>query len=92
MMALLTMREGQYSAGIRLLERALAQDPDFSVAHCLMAKAYIALGRRTRAIQHLRKVLRQDPGDSWAQKLLYGPKRRSKHRHRKYCDAWVTME
>ena len=86
MMGLLVMREGEYAASIRLLKRALTREPDMKAAHCLLAKAYIALGQRSRAMRHLRQVLEADPADEWAQRLLFGPACQKKPpKKRKYC-------
>lgn len=86
MMGLLVMREGRYTASVRLLERALAQEPELKAARCLLAKAYIALGYRTRALHHVRRVLAVDPDDEWAQRLLFSQTHRRKRANtRKYA-------
>jgi hypothetical protein len=88
LMALLMMREGDYQSSVRLLEKALVREPGLKAAHCLLAKSYIALGRRSRALHHVRIVLQQDPEDVWARSLMFGPAHPAKPpKKRLYCQT-----
>ncbi len=65
-LAELKLRDGYVNAAITLLEEAVNLDPYDSPAHLALARDYLLVGERTRALESFERVLSFDPANSAA--------------------------
>src|SRR3954453_6133845 len=62
--------EGDREAAIASLEEALASDPEFVIAHGMLAKLYVDLAQIDKAIAHAKKVVELEPDDTFSYTAL----------------------
>jgi tetratricopeptide (TPR) repeat protein len=62
--------EGDREAAIASLEEALAIDPEFVIAHGMLAKLYVDLAQIDKAIAHAKKVVELEPDDTFSYTAL----------------------
>ncbi len=70
-LGILEAEEGQRLEGLSLFQRVLEQEPSLEIqaeANHRIGEIYIALGKRERAIGHLRAAVAQTPGGPWGEK------------------------
>ena len=70
-LGILEVQEGHRLEAIELFRRALALDQDLSAeaeTHYRMAEVYVSLGKRDRALGHLRTAVTQAPNGRWGKK------------------------
>ncbi len=58
--------QGDKEGAVAILEEAVAIDPNFALAHGMLAKLYADLARAEQAIEHARKVVELEPDDSFS--------------------------
>lgn len=54
------------AAGLRFVSRALALSPNWHAPHLLLARVFVAQGRRGQAKVEIREALRRAPQNAWA--------------------------
>jgi Tfp pilus assembly protein PilF len=62
--------KGDREGAITRLEDALAIDPDFAIAHGMLAKLYVDLAQIDKAIEHAKKVVELEPDDTFSYTAL----------------------
>jgi Tfp pilus assembly protein PilF len=62
--------QGDREAAVARLEEALALDPNFAIAHGMLAKLYVDLAEADKAIAHARKVVELEPDDTFSYTAL----------------------
>lgn len=62
--------KGDKEGAVSLLNEALAIDPDFTLAHGMLAKLYADLARADEAIHHARRVVELEPNDTFSYTAL----------------------
>jgi tetratricopeptide (TPR) repeat protein len=62
--------KGDREAAIARLEEALAIDPEFAIAHGMLAKLYVDLAQIDKAIAHAKKVVELEPDDTFSYTAL----------------------
>jgi Flp pilus assembly protein TadD len=62
--------QGDKDGAVAKLEEAVTLDPDFALAHGMLAKLYADLARAEQAIEHARKVVELEPDDSFSYTAL----------------------
>jgi Tfp pilus assembly protein PilF len=62
--------KGDREAAITRLEEALAIDPEFAIAHGMLAKLYVDLAQIDKAIEHAKKVVELEPDDTFSYTAL----------------------
>jgi Flp pilus assembly protein TadD len=61
---------GDREGAVAVLEEAVNLDPNFAIAHGMLAKLYADLARTDDAIAHARKVVELEPDDSFSYTAL----------------------
>jgi Tfp pilus assembly protein PilF len=69
-LAALRRDEGDKEAAVANLEEALALDPNFALAHGMLAKLYADLAVADKAIAHAQKVVELEPDDAFSYTAL----------------------
>lgn len=62
--------QGDKEAAIAKLNEALAVDPDFTLAHGMLAKLYADLAKSEEAIHHATRVVELEPDDTFSYTAL----------------------
>lgn len=61
---------GDKPAAVETLKQALELDPNFAIAHGLLAKLYADLAMANEAITHARRVVELEPNDTFSYTAL----------------------
>lgn len=61
---------GDKPGAVSKLEEAIALDPNFTIAHGMLAKLYVDLGDAEKAIAHAKKVVELEPEDTFSYTAL----------------------
>ena len=61
---------GDKDGAVAKLEEAIALDPNFAVAHGMLAKLYADLAESDKAIAHAKKVVELEPDDAFSYTAL----------------------
>jgi Flp pilus assembly protein TadD len=62
--------QGDKNGAVTLLEAAIASDPQFALAHGMLAKLYADLAESEKAISHAKKVVELEPDDAFSYTAL----------------------
>jgi Flp pilus assembly protein TadD len=62
--------QGDQNGAVTLLEEAIASDPQFALAHGMLAKLYADLAESEKAISHAKKVVELEPDDAFSYTAL----------------------
>ncbi len=62
--------QGDKEGAAAILQDALAIDPNFTLAHGMLAKLYVDLAQADKAIEHARKVVELEPDDAFSYTAL----------------------
>jgi Flp pilus assembly protein TadD len=62
--------QGDKESAVAKLEEAVALDPDFAIAHGMLAKLYADLAVAEKAIFHARRVVELEPDDAFSYTAL----------------------
>jgi len=62
--------KGDKEAAIAKLNESLALDPNFTLAHGMLAKLYADIAEAEKAIEHARKVVELEPNDGFSYTAL----------------------
>jgi Tfp pilus assembly protein PilF len=62
--------QGDEDGAIAKLEEAIAQDPNFALAHGMLAKLYADIAEADKAIAHATRVVELEPDDAFSYTAL----------------------
>jgi Flp pilus assembly protein TadD len=62
--------QGDKNGAVARLEEAIALDPEFALAHGMLAKLYADLAESEKAISHAKKVVELEPDDAFSYTAL----------------------
>jgi Flp pilus assembly protein TadD len=62
--------KGDKPAAVAKLNEALVLDPNFALAHGMLAKLYADLAEAEKAIEHAKKVVELEPNDAFSYTAL----------------------
>jgi Tfp pilus assembly protein PilF len=62
--------QGDKPGAIAKLEEAIAADPNFTIAHGMLAKLFVDLAESDKAIFHAKKVVELEPDDTFSYTAL----------------------